>query len=92
MSEYDEEAVGGKKSIRQYSGLERLICMALSDQHFTQQLLNEPDIAIAQRVALLELSAEEYMLATAIHSAKDLHDYAAQLYSLMLHRKQDPQS
>lgn len=64
-----------------YPGLEQLICAALADPMFADQLVNDPVSALDQAVWGIQLSAIEYELVVSTTAATDIHDFAARLYA-----------
>lgn len=65
---------------RLYPGLGRLMCAALADAALAAQLVRDPGETTERIAATIELTAAEQMLASAVHGAVDIYDYAAQLH------------
>jgi hypothetical protein len=62
-----------------YPGLEQLMAAALANPEFATELLANPAQALPDNKYGIELSEEEFALATAIQNAADIHDYAIRL-------------
>lgn len=77
--------------VYQFPGLERLICVALADEDFADQLLLDPASALAQSTYDLQLASLEYTFAISVTQATTIHDYAAKLYEKVRNYKDDDQ-
>ncbi|NOK62658.1 MAG: hypothetical protein GFH27_549293n96 [Chloroflexi bacterium AL-W] len=83
MVEPDESRFTNAKFISRYPGLERLICAALADTYFATALIKDPERALNRVAPDIHLSPTEYHLALTVTNAKDIHDYAARLYTML---------
>jgi hypothetical protein len=66
---------------RRYPELERLICAAVSNQHFASQLIAAPELALEQSGHGRKLSPSERALVVSIRGVVDIYEFAAQLYA-----------
>ncbi|MEM8533968.1 MAG: hypothetical protein AAGF95_24195 [Chloroflexota bacterium] len=82
MVESDESLFINTRFVLRYPGLERLICAALADTYLATALIKNPEQALRYVAPKIYLSSVEYKLALAVTSAKDIHDYAAHLYTI----------
>ena len=67
--------------VRQYPGLEQLICVAMADPAFASQLLIDPPGALIWISASISLTPLERRLVASITGASDIHDFAARLHA-----------
>ena len=82
MVESDESLFTNTKFVLRYPGLERLICAALADTYLATALIKNPERALRHIAPKICLSPTEYDLALAVTKARDIHDYAARLYTI----------
>ncbi len=73
----------------QYPELERLVCVALSNQRFASLLLTTPEAALDIGHHGFQLSPAERTLVASINGATDIHDFAARLYVKMQQSRRD---
>jgi hypothetical protein len=64
-----------------YPELERLICAAVSNQRFANQLLTAPEAALEVSAHGHKLSPAERAIVASINGAKDIYDFAARLHA-----------
>jgi hypothetical protein len=69
------------KTRQYYPELERLICVALSNQQFAAALISAPATALEHSGYGRWLSPAERAMVHAITGAVDIYDFAARLYS-----------
>ena len=67
--------------VRRHPELERLICAAVSNQHFASQLIAAPEVALEQSGHGRNLSPAERALVLSIQGAGNIHEFAAQLHA-----------
>lgn len=80
------------KVMHRYPELERLICVALSNQRFAAQLLKDPSIALKRSWGGRQLSPDEQALVIKSAGADDIYDFAARLLAnLCRHEQSAPQ-
>lgn len=68
-------------TMRRHPELERLICAAMSNQHFASKLLVAPEDALALWDYRFHLSPTEQDMITSINGAADIYDFAARLHA-----------
>ena len=72
---------GRSASVREYPGLERLICALFADPTFAAELLADSAAALEHSSHAIELSPDEYAIVISIDGVTDIYDFAARLHA-----------
>jgi hypothetical protein len=71
---------------RRHPELERLICAAISNEHFATQLVTTPELALTRSEYCRNLSPAERALVASVNGAADIYDFAARLLARVQQR------
>jgi|SRR3954467_500969 hypothetical protein len=82
-----DEPIQNLISAQNYPGLEQLLCLAISDSSFAEQLLADPAQVVKQPPTSIQLSPIEQELVASITAANDIHDFAALLWAKVIDQK-----
>ena len=66
---------------RRHPELERLICAAVSNQRFANQLITAPEMALRHSEHGRQLTPAEWAIVTSIDGATDIYEFAARLHA-----------